>query len=242
MISLDLMELALLGCAAFAGATLQVLTGFGVAVVVMPLLAAMAPETVPGTLLILGIPLAVNNVVYGWRSLNMRSALMISSTRVLGIVAGVALVSSIDNRSLQVVCVAIAVACVVAFFDFQLLSWISWLPAAGTISGFMGAVAGVGGPALAVALRHRCLVEVRATTGLAYLLTTVLTVGLLSVTHEFNRSQINLALLLLPMVGAGALVGNRASHKLGNHRGRGRQLLLAVIVIGTLVLAAQLLV
>jgi uncharacterized protein len=82
-------ELLLTFVAVLVGAVVQGSVGFGLALVVVPVLALIRPEVLPAVVLLLTMPMATLMVVREWRSADVAGLLPILGGRVLGTLGGV---------------------------------------------------------------------------------------------------------------------------------------------------------
>src|SRR6056297_1447084 len=95
----------LVAAAAVAGGVAQATAGFGAAFVTVPTLALVAPELLPGAMLVAILPLSTVMALRGWRDLDRAAAVRLMLGRLPGIAlgtvivaaAGVRLVTAIDH-------------------------------------------------------------------------------------------------------------------------------------------------
>jgi uncharacterized membrane protein YfcA len=206
--------------AVFLGAAAQATTGFGIGLTTLPVLAAVDPGFVPAGVILLGLPLSAGNAVVDRVHLNLKAVVSIASYRFLGIGAGIAVLVAMSAQELQVACLAIALLSLASFADLRVLAWMDWWPAAGVLSGFMGAVTGVGGPPLAVAFRHLPLAQIRATTGLVTLIGATFTLLALVASGLLTQAHLVFALTASPIMLIAVTAGRRLVLQYANRQSR----------------------
>lgn len=223
--------------AVFIGAVAQAGTGFGVGLTTLPVLAAVNPHYVPVTLLVLGLALSALNAAADREAIELRVVWLVSAARLPGLAAGVLLLSVLDPVGLQLACLGIALLSLATIVDVRAVSWLAGAPIAGALSGFMGAVAGVGGPPLAVALRDLPLMQVRATTGLIATVGGAVTLPSMAALGMVRGEHMLLSVLLTPVVLGAIVLGRRIAIA---HAGRNPKAVISVIIAaGCVVLAVQ---
>jgi uncharacterized protein len=107
-------ELLLAFVAVLVGAVVQGSVGFGLALVVVPVLALIRPELLPAVVLLLTTPMATLMVVREWRSADVAGLLPILGGRVLGTLGGVGLLALVPSGFLSVLFGALVLAAVLA--------------------------------------------------------------------------------------------------------------------------------
>jgi uncharacterized membrane protein YfcA len=222
------------GTGVLLGAALQSAIGFGFALVAAPLLFAVTgPEEAVGLLIVLA---ALVNVMTLGTERRMpeplwRTTLILCAWAVPGMVAGVAILQSVDARVLQVMLtVAVFVALAVQRnAGVALPGWAA--PLAGVSSGTLATTTTTSGPPLVLLLRGRghAPVQLRDTLTMLFLLYTVLSVLVLLAAGVSRAVPDAVTLLsLTPLVVAGHLAGRPVFARLA--RGHYEDVLTAVLV------------
>jgi len=201
------LELVAVLAAAILGGAVQTTLGFGGAFVLVPLLAVLRPELVPGAVLIGLLP---STALVTWterRVLDRRSFATMAVWRIPGIAAGTAVVALASTRVLTlVIAAALLVAVAVVGGGLRVRRTPVTLGFVGVASGFTGTAAALGGPPMALAYSDEAGPARRAT------LSAVATVGVslalvsLALTGGVGRQD------LVPgaLIGVGLLVGTVA--------------------------------
>ena len=203
------MELVMVGVILAIAACVQGAIGFGLGMLAAPLIALIAPELLPGTVLVLAFVLSfatffrergeIKWSVVGWVSLG----------RVPGSLLGALLVAMLPTAGLSLV-LAVSVILAVA------VSLIGWSPGygprsasiAGLAAGILGTATSIGGPPLALILRGLTPSVVRGTMGAAFVVGTAMSVVSLRIGGSLSVEQWKASLIFLPAVAAGFLLSN----------------------------------
>jgi uncharacterized membrane protein YfcA len=205
---------------AVAAAMVQGSIGFGLALVMAPLLALIDPAFVPAPLLLASFPLSLLVVAREWRDVDLGDVPWALAGRLPGTVAGAAAVAAVPGHELQVL-VAI---CVIVAVGLSLVPAVDVRPTpatlvgAGVISGFMGTAASVGGPPIALLYQRSPGPRIRATLALYFVFGTVLSLGALWLAGAVGRHELRLATELMP----GTVIGFALSGLVKDHLDRGR--------------------
>jgi uncharacterized membrane protein YfcA len=189
------------------GSAFQAAVGLGLALLVVPLLALIDTGFVPGPMLFAGIALAAATA-YRDRAEIDRATLRLSFI-------GLAIGTCIGAIALKLVAraylpqlfgglILLAVLISVASPRFAVTPRV--LLAGSTVSGVMGTMVGVHGPAIALVLQDREPAQVRAMLGAFFAVGYAMAVALLAVLGIFGRHELALGMALLPGVGIGYLV------------------------------------
>ncbi len=209
------------------GGLLQGSVGVGFALVVSPVLALAAPGLLPGTVLILMLPM---NAFVAWRerrSVDRAGAAWIMLGCCAGALAGLAVLAALPAGSLR------------AFIGFATILTVGASLMGGSFKlgrpVLLGAgritetATGIGGPPMALAYQHQPGPVLRATLAACFLVGEVVSLVLLAATGRLHGEQVVAAAWLLPALGLG-VVGTRWSYG----RLNGRPLRVAMLVFALL--------
>jgi uncharacterized membrane protein YfcA len=111
------------------------------------------------------------------------------------------------------------------------------LLAAGAVTGVTETATGIGGPPLALVYQHRSAPVLRSTVAVCFLVGEVLSLALLAVTGKVDARQLEVALLLVPALVAGALLSRSVHHRVDGPLMR--SLVLAFALVSGAVLIVQ---
>jgi uncharacterized membrane protein YfcA len=200
------------------GAVLQGSIGFGLGVFSVPFLLLLAPQLVPGPLLAATITITILIMVRERRDVRWRDLGWALGGRVFGIWAAVEVLTSLPAGQLAMVSglfVLMAVALTASGLHLPPRPGI--LAGAGFVSGLIGTVVAIGGPAIALVYQRESGPSIRGTLSAYFLVGITMTVVWLSVRGLFGVHQLRLAVALVPAV----LLGYLASHRVARVLDRG---------------------
>ncbi len=200
---------AAIAAAVLFGGLLQGSIGVGFALVVSPVLALAAPGLLPGTVLILMLPM---NAFVAWRErrfVDRTGTAWITLGRCAGALAGLAVLAALPAGSLRVFIGFATVLTVGA----SLMGGSFWLGrpvllGAGLITGITETATGIGGPPMALAYQHQPGPVLRATLAACFFIGEVVSLALLAATGRLPMEQAVAAAWLLPALGLG-VIGTR---------------------------------
>lgn len=197
-------ELVAIALSAVAGGAVQAALGFGGSFILVPVVAVLLPDALPGAVLLGLQPLVA------WVAWRDRAAIdggafrRITLGRVPGTLAGTAVVALAPTRVLTVViAVVLLVAVVAATLGWTLRATATTQGLAGVASGFTGTAAALGGPPLALLYRNATGADRRGTMSAVFVVGNVLGLATLAVVGEFGPGDVPTGALL----GAGLLGG-----------------------------------
>lgn len=207
--------LALALAVVFVGALAQGTVGFGLALVVAPVLAQLDPAWVPGPVLLVMLGLSC---VMAWRERQHvdRRALRVPMVgQGLGIALALAVLVWVDPRWLQLlVGTVIGLAVLLSSLGVQPEPRPTSLAVAGTLAGFMGTTAGIPGPPLALLYRHSPPVRLRGVMAHFFIVGNTLSLIGLAWAGRFSARECLLGLVLLPAAFVGYAVATRLGDRL----------------------------
>lgn len=200
----ELTVLALLGIALFVGSFVQSSIGFGINVVSGPVVLLVAPDLMPGALILCGQILPAIQVLRDGLDVNWRPLGWSLAARAATTPLGVWLVLVLDKRWLGFilgVLILITVALSVRSLDIRPTTPSAVI--AGALSGVTGASAAVGGPFAALLFQHEPARRLRSTLAVSFLVGgTMSIIGLLPAGHLGSRDVLATA-VWAPFVIAG---------------------------------------
>lgn len=219
-------SLALIGASVSLAAFVQATTGVGFALIVAPVLAFLAPDLLPVSLLVLMLPL---NVYVAWReraALDRRGAAWITAGRVVGTFGGLWVLSALSASALGVLIGAATIlAATATLFMPSFRPGQRAFAAAGIITGITETATGIGGPPLALVYQHQAAAILRATIAFCFLVGELVSLAFLGVAGRASMAQFTAAALLLPALALGAALSHYA-----HQRFNGRVLRVFVLV------------
>jgi uncharacterized membrane protein YfcA len=212
------------------GAFVQGSLGFGINLVVAPVIALLVPEAVPGGIVLLSLPLTITMVLREHRHIDRRGATWIMVGRLPGAVLGAAIVViAAPDVLTALIGAAILVAVGLSVVHPHVRVTPATASAAGLTAGVMGTAAAIDGPPLALLYQHHRSEAIRATLATCFVLGTVMSSVALVVAGELRREQVIFTLELLPALSVGLLASVRGARHL-----EGRNLRPAVLVFAAI--------
>lgn len=227
---------ALIATGVLVAGFVQGTIGVGFALIVAPILALLAPDLVPVSLLILMIPLNVYVAWREWEALDRSGAAWMMVGRFLGTFGGLWLLTTLSSSLLNTLIGAVTILAAIATLIAP-----SFTPdrralvAAGAITGVTETATGIGGPPLALVYQHQGAAKLRSTLAFCFLVGQLMSLAMLAVAGRVSASHFGTALLLIPALIVGAVMSRLAHDRVG---GRPLRLfvLLFAIVSGTVLL------
>jgi hypothetical protein len=212
------------------GSVLQAATGLGAGLVVVPLLALISLEFVPGPVILAVLALAWLMAWRGRAEISSTGMSLLLGGLLFGMVLGASVLSYLPSERLGVLFGGlILLAVVVSISGAQLKHSSAVVSFAGALSGFMGVTSAIGAPVLALLYQHHPGPVLRATLGFLYFISSIAMLVLLHLAGRFGMEELRLGLALIPGVVVGYLLAGCLSRFLD--RGYSR---MAVLVISTL--------
>ena len=212
------------------GSVLQASTGMGTGILVVPLLALISLDLVPGPVITASLALTVPMTWYGRRHIAHRDLRPLLGGLLIGCVLGAYGMTSVPRDRLGVIfAVVILVAVAITSLGFRIPFTRRNLAAAGLLAGIMGSSSGAGAPPIALLYQHREGEELRPTLAFVYAASSLLILVLLRLTGQYGWHEVLLGLLLVPGYLLGYLIATPVARILD--RGQAR---IAVLLISTL--------
>lgn len=203
-----------------AGATLQGAVGIGFGVLAAPLLVILAPELVPGPILLMGLLLAGMSTTREFRCVDTRELSLAICGRIAGTAGAGAVIAVLPMAVFSTVfAVTILAAVGLSVTRWHLLPTRRNLLAAGLVSGFMGTITSVGAPPMAMVYQNMPGPKVRATMGAFLMLGAAFSLLTLAMVGRFSAAEAASAMWMVPPL----LLGFFCSRFLLRHVDRSRR-------------------
>ena len=209
------------------GAVIQGAVGFGANLVAAPLLVLIDPELVPGPVLVAGLALNLLMVVREREHDGMRSTGWALGGRVPGTLLGALALVTLPADGLTVAfAVLILLGVALSVGGLRVRRTPTTLVGAGTLSGFMGTVVGIGGPPIALVYADATGPVLRGSLARYFTLGGLFSIVTLVAVGRFDIGLLLTSLALVPGVVVGFLLSRRLNRFLDVGRTR-----LAVLVV-----------
>ena len=208
-------ELAAAMAIVLLGGMVQGAIGFGLNLMVVPILALLAPGSVPGSMVLLSMPMTLTMLIREHHAIDWLGVRWIAIGRLPGTLAGVAIVAAVPDAELALV-VGIVIIIGVGLSTFHPGFSVSRRSAGvtGVIAGVTGTAAGVDGPALALLYQHQEPHTLRATLAVCFLIGATVSGAALAIGGELTLEQLALTALLLPAMLIGLALSGRVKGRL----------------------------
>jgi hypothetical protein len=212
-----------------AGAVLQAATGMGTGILIVPLLALISLDLVPGPAVMASVALSLPMAWRGRRHIRYGELKPLMSGLLVGCAIGALGLASIPAERVGIAfALAILLTVAVTSAGVQLPFNRRSLISVGVTAGVMGASSGVGAPPIALLYQHREGPELRPTLAFVYAASSAIILVFLAAVGKFGRHEATLALWLVP----GYMLGYLLSGPLARVMDRGYSRL-AVLVLST---------
>lgn len=194
-------------CAVLLGAVIQGSIGFGFALVAVPTFTLLRPEAVPSALLLIAVPMTITMALREHSSIDVSGLIFSSVGRIIGTLAGLALLAVVpaDSLALLVGCMIVLAVVLSLFAAPAEVAWGTGL-AAGFASGVMSTAAAIGGAPMALAYQGRPGTELRSTLSASFVLGTLMSLAALAAAGRVDEGHLILALQMIPAMLAGLLL------------------------------------
>lgn len=217
---------------------LQASIGFGMGMLAAPVVALFDPSLIPGTLIMLASLVTLMVVIRERTAIDVRGTGWALVGRVPGTVAGALLLAAMPERALALAIAGVVLAGV-------LVTSLGWAPTprrrnlvlAGATSGVLGTATSIGGPPMALVWQRSTGAELRGTMSGFFLIGSVLSIGILSVTGSIDAETWRWFAFLIPATVVGYALSRWANRLLNPQRQRWTAI--AVSSAGACVLVVQ---
>lgn len=185
----------------FAGAATQASIGVGLGLLAAPTLSLIDADFVPGALVVATAPLVIGMTVREHVHVDVQGIWRALIGRVGGIALGAWLLTRTGQQTIAIVIgVSVLLAVAASLGGVHVAPTGRNLVVAGAASGFAGAVAGVGGPPMALTYQHADPRILRATLSAFHVFGAAMTIPSLMLAGVIGGREAQLALLLIPGV------------------------------------------
>jgi uncharacterized membrane protein YfcA len=191
-------------------------TGQAFGLICAPLIALAAPSHIPALILLCGLPVMVYSFKGDWTEIRWGEISYAFVGRVAGAALAATIIAVVANNAFVSVCVGIAVLLGVgiSLTSFAVAINPASLLTAGFLSGAMATLTSVGAPPMGLLYQRHAFGHVRATLNAFFLFGAIASVAALVAYGLIRSSDVALTLALIPAIGLGTLLGDRALKRL----------------------------
>lgn len=236
-IDISLADYILVSIGVAVGALAQGSIGFGANLLAVPMLAIVAPAALPGTMILLPLPLLVTMIRREHTGIVWRDVGWLTLGRLPGVLVGTWIVSAIalDHLSVltgSVVLAAVATSVVATSLPFNRTTKLT----AGFASGVLGTATAIGGPPLALLYQRHDGPVLRPTLAVCFLVGTAMSLPSLVLAGVMEWWHLRLAVVLLPGLFVGLALSRVVTRRLDGPKLRPLVLALAAAAAGIAIL------
>ncbi len=211
---LSVVEFALAFGVVVLGAFAQGVVGFGLALLIGPLLNLIAPVFLPGPVVLLVLVITSTMAYNGRHDVNVDGVKRSLGGYLLGTMVAAALVSSLPQRETSFLLGGLILLAVgMSLLGIRLPATRAVLFSAGTVGGFMGTISGVGLPPLALALQNEPGPRLRGTLACVGFFSIIMAIIALVFVGKIGLREAGLAMALAPAVLVGFAISTRVSSR-----------------------------
>lgn len=238
MSDLSTVQFAIIAVAVLFASCLQGSIGFGMGMLAAPVVAVIDPGLVPGTLIMLATVLTLMVVIKERTSMDVSGTGWALVGRVPGTIAGALLLAAIPERALAILIAVVVIGGVA-------VTSMGWVPVprrrnlmlAGATSGVLGTATSIGGPPMALVWQRSDGPELRATMSGFFLIGSLMSIGMLTLTGAVDRHTVLMFAALVPVAVMGYVLSRYVNRLLNPQRQRWTAI--AASMTGAVVLIIQ---
>ena len=197
---------AVIFAATLIGACVQASIGFGLGMLVAPVVVLIAPDLMPATIIMMGAVVTLVVTAHEGRHIDLRGTGWALAGRFPGTVAGTALVVLLPASGLSLVLAAtVVLGVVLAIRGWRPVPHRRNLVVAGLASGVLGTATSIGGPPMSLVLHGLSGARLRSTMSGFLLVGSVVSVLSLAAAGAVGRDALLACLALAPAIVLGYL-------------------------------------
>ncbi|HEY3394951.1 MAG TPA: sulfite exporter TauE/SafE family protein, partial [Lacipirellulaceae bacterium] len=181
--------------------------GFGMAVVAAPILLLINPVFVPGPMLLAAVFLVILMALRNRRDVIAGDVAVATAGRIIGTAPAAWAVGMLQPEVFELLFAMLVVIVVaISVTGYHLRRTARNVFVAATLSGFIGTMSSMGGPAMALVYQHETGPKIRGTLSAIFTIGTAVSVLGLWWAGRFGSIELQLAVLLMPAVLVGFLL------------------------------------
>ena len=211
------LQLLLLTLVMTMGAALQGSAGYGMALLVSPILLLIDPTLIPGPLISAAFLLTILMLIREKQSIDFKGLKWASIGMISGVVVGTILLYRISSDLVAIIfgiSILFAVLISVSGFKFQPKPWAVLIAA--TIAGFMGIITTTAGPPLAIVYQESEGGRLRSMLGGVFIIGSIASFISLATIGRFGVAEFLHSLILFPGIIIGFLISTKVIRHFDN--------------------------
>ncbi|MFK7898170.1 MAG: sulfite exporter TauE/SafE family protein [Myxococcota bacterium] len=197
-------EFALVFSTVALGALVQGSIGFGLNLIVVPVVALIQPAALPAAMIIMALPMTAGSALRERSGIDRNGVLWATLGRIPGVILGAWIVSRLAPETLALL---IGGFVVLASFLSVISPKVQVRPgsaaAAGFLAGLMGTASSIGGPPVALLYQNAPGPVVRSTLGATFLIGTAMSLFALGWAGQVTTWHWTVGIALFPAIGVG---------------------------------------
>lgn len=206
---LDWSQLLIINVALTIGAALQGSVGYGMGLLVSPILLLVDPRLIPAPFLLASYAEIVFILLRERQGLDVFGLRWALAGGIPGIIAGTALISILPQKEFNLAFgIIIILAVLMSLGGLRLPMNKTTLVSAGVLSGIMGTLGAIGGPPLALVYQDSSPERLRSTISGYFIVAGIFTMGALALAGEFTVEGLQLGLAQMPGILLGFLISS----------------------------------
>lgn len=191
------------------GSLIQGAVGFGVALVAAPFLILIDPGFLPGPMLFAAFFLGLIQFRRDCGAADRKVLGFALAGRIMGTFPALGVLTIVAAKTMSIVLGVLVLAAVaLSAIGPRIRPTPRSLLAGGVLSGFMGTVSSIGGPAIALVYQHESGPRLRGSLGLFFAAGSVISMVSLAFIGRFGWDEIIAGLFLLPGIALGFVLSN----------------------------------
>jgi uncharacterized protein len=210
-------QIFIINAALIIGATLQGSVGYGMGLLVSPILILVSPRLIPGPFLFAALILTILMILREHQNVDLFGLRWVLAGCVPGTILGTALLSILPQSKFNLIFGSFILLAVIMSKDrvhFQL--HLPILLGVGFLSGVMGVIGGIGGPPVALIYQESSSGRLRSTISGYFIISTLITLASLAISKHFGWEEVQLSLLQIPGIVIGFFLSFRLIKYMGS--------------------------
>ncbi len=231
-------ELAVAMVLVLIGAVLQGSIGFGLAVVAAPILLLISPVFVPGPMLFSAMVLVILMALRDRRDVIVRDVALAAAGRIVGTIPAAYAISTLPKETFERMFAVLVIIGVALSLGWHVRRTPLTVVITAAVSGFIGTISSIGGPAMAIIYQHEEGPTIRGTLSAIFTVGTLISIAGLWWADRFGAVELMLGVLLMPSVFVGFLLSRYTARRLDEAHTRPAVLAISLMAALTILLRA----
>ena len=234
--SLDPYDILIVTLVITMGGILQAATGLGAGLFIVPLIALISLDFIPGPFVFGSLSISLMMMVHERQHIKIDGLSRLIIGMMVGVILATTLITIMPTHLLGILFGIMILAAVgLSLKGHRIVETRNTLLGVGSIAGFMGASVGFGAPILALLYQDESGPRLRATLALLYFTGAIMILIALHLANHFGPTELTLGCLLIPGFIIGLLIAQRLAYLLDKGYTRNAVLIIATLSAITLI-------